>query len=266
VNPAPRIAVTRDEDAAGPLSRALLERGLMPVSCPVVRGAEPEDLGPFERAALALDEFDWLVVASRRAVAALVAVRRSMPWPAGLRTAGVGSVTAEALRAAGAAAPLTAPAAGAAALAAALREADDWRGRRVLLPRAAEGGRELADSLRAAGAEVTEVIAYRTLPRPAQEIARDWSAARPDAVVLASPSAVRALVAGVGAAALRALRAVIAIGPTTSAALAALEVPSHVPAQATFESAADLARGLLTPNRWSASIPAASAAVKEPKS
>ena len=127
----------------------------------------------------------------------------------------------------------------------ALRGADDWRGRRVLMPRAAEGGRELGESLRALGAEVDEVAAYRTMPRPAHELAEDWRRARAEAVVIASPSAARALVAALGRETLRELRAVVAIGATTRAALAELGIEAAMPERTDFEGVAGLLAGLL---------------------
>ncbi|MBI5709067.1 MAG: uroporphyrinogen-III synthase, partial [Candidatus Eisenbacteria bacterium] len=197
------------------------------------------------RAAAALDTADWLVVASARAVSALFAARGGRPLPAHLRTAAVGESTAAALRSAGAAAVFTATRAGAAALLAALRGADDWRARRVLLPRAADGGRELGEGLRTLGAQVDEVAAYRTVPRPAEELAADWRRARPEAVVIASPSAARALVAALGRAALAELRAVVAIGATTRAALQELGIAAAVPARTDFEGVAGLLGELL---------------------
>ncbi|HET7225894.1 MAG TPA: uroporphyrinogen-III synthase, partial [Candidatus Eisenbacteria bacterium] len=64
-----------------------------------------------------------------------------------------------------------------------------------------------------------------------------WRAAHADAVVVASPSAARALVHAVGAPALAA-PGVIAIGATTAAALAALGVAADVPERADFEGVA----------------------------
>jgi uroporphyrinogen III methyltransferase/synthase len=179
-------------------------------------------------------------VASVRAVTALIEARGGAPLPAGLRTAAVGARTADALAAHGAVAPLTAESAGAAALIAALRDADSWRARRVLLPRAAEGGRELAEALRRLGAVVDEVAAYRTIERPREEIVSAWAAADADAIVVASPSAARALVGAVGVEGLRALEPVVAIGSTTATVLAGLGVAAVVPPRADFESVAEL--------------------------
>jgi uroporphyrinogen-III synthase len=234
-----RVAVTRDEGPDGPLAGALRRRGLTPVCCAVVRESaspEPERLA---RAARALDRYDWLVAASARAVSALASAGVPMSLPATLRTAAVGSATAESLVAHGAQAPLTAPEAGAAALVEVLRDADAWPGRRVLLPRAANGGPELGKALRHWGATVDEIAAYGTIERPREEILACWHAAAADAVVVASPSAARALVHAVGAASVRRLEPVIAIGPTTAMALVAQGVAAVVPPRADFESLAE---------------------------
>jgi len=238
-----RVVVTRDESLDGPLSSALLRRGLEPVACNVVfevPAPEPEML---ERAAASLEHRDWMVVTSQRAVAAVMAARQGRPLPAKLRTAAVGEKTAAALVAAGAASPITAAGAGALALIAQLRDEDHWPGKRVLLPRALEGGRELAVAFKRWGASVDQIVAYCTVARPPAEIVDAWRAACPDAVVVASPSAARALVQALGAECLRRLVRVAAMGPTTAMTLTALGVPAIVPARSDFEAIADLLLG-----------------------
>src|SRR5262245_15329324 len=140
-----RVVVTRDESLDGPLSSALIRRGLEPVACTVVSEVPAPEPEVLERAAASLEKYNWLVVASQRAVTAVMTARHGRPLPPKLRTAAVGERTAAALIAAGAAQPITAESAGAMALIAELRDADRWPGRRVVLPRAFEGGRELAD-------------------------------------------------------------------------------------------------------------------------
>ena len=113
-----------------------------------------------------------------------------------------------------------------------------WTGARVLLP-ADPGGRSwLSGSLRDAGAIVDEIEAYRMLPRSDDRIRADWAAANPDAVVIASPRVATQLVAALGVDVLRALTTIVAIGPTTSAALAAAGVPHDVSPRADFVEAA----------------------------
>ncbi|MDX1650579.1 MAG: uroporphyrinogen-III synthase, partial [Myxococcota bacterium] len=125
-------------------------------------------------------------------------------------------------------------------LLAALRAEGPPAGRCVLLPRA-EGGREvLARGLREAGARVVEAAVYRTDPVPGAGAAVDAAlrAGRLDALLFASPSAVRAVASELSeagrAAAARAL--VGAIGPTTAAALREAGLaPDAVPGRHTAE-------------------------------
>jgi uroporphyrinogen-III synthase len=138
--------------------------------------------------------------------------------------AAVGPVSARALAATGIEVDLVADQASGVGLAATLASATDLRGARVLLARAEAAARDLPEALARSGAQVTEVVAYRTVEAPVESAAAVAAAlADPDlsAVVVASPSAVRGLVA-LAARAARAdrLRAipVVAIGLTTAAA------------------------------------------------
>ena len=74
-----RVAVTRDEGPDGELAAALRSHGLEPVACPAVTfgpGPEPDRLAD---AARHLERYHWLVVASRRAVTALMEARAGAP-------------------------------------------------------------------------------------------------------------------------------------------------------------------------------------------
>jgi uroporphyrinogen-III synthase len=100
-------------------------------------------------------------------------------------------------------------------------------GKRVLLPRAEEGRPEPAEILRAAGAIVDEVVAYRTVPTPTDdaslapglELVRTGRAA---ITALFAPSQVSALARLVELAAVQ--TRFIAIGETTAQALRAAGV------------------------------------------
>jgi uroporphyrinogen-III synthase/uroporphyrinogen III methyltransferase/synthase len=110
--------------------------------------------------------------------------------------------------------------------------AGEVRGRRVLLPRPAEGRPELLEGLTAAGAEVLVVEAYRTLPAPAERlrVLAGWiERGEVDAVTFASPSAVRAVAVALGREAPLLSRALLAaIGPTTAAALREAGLPAGI--------------------------------------
>ncbi|MGQ0703120.1 MAG: uroporphyrinogen-III synthase [Gemmatimonadales bacterium] len=234
----PRVAITRDEPRSGPLSLALGRHGLEPVACSVITHLPPRDPLPLCRAAARLAEFDWVVVSSARAVLALARASALEALREPPRWAVVGPATEAALARHGVSAALTPRDAGAEALLAALLEAEAWSGRKVLMPRAAGGRRSVAAGLRARGASVTEVIGYRTVARPRRAVAAAWRAARPQGVVVASPSAVTALLRAISPAELGRLPAVVAIGPTTAAALRERGLGCSVAPRADFEAAA----------------------------
>ena len=238
-----RVAVSRDEGDRGLLSEALEQFGFDPVRCVVLEEAPPDDGVALAAAARDLDAYDWIVCSSVRGVGALAAARTA-PWPVGLSAAAVGARTAAALLAVGAdPAPVVADGDGAEALWARL-SSDAWKGRRVLVLTVPGGRRVLGDSLRAAGAQVTEVMAYQMRPRSAERIRTDWRAGRADAAVIASPSAGSLLIDALGLGPLAALNAVVAIGATTSAALTAMSLPHHVSPRADFGEAARLLAAL----------------------
>lgn len=92
------------------------------------------------------------------------------------------------------------------------------RGARVLIPRAERGLDTLPRGLRTAGARVTVVPAYRTVPDPeGLRALRRALALGADAATFASPSAAVLAVPDLKLS----LAAAIAIGPTTAAALRA---------------------------------------------
>ena len=237
-----RVAVTRGKGGDDPLAARLRALGAEVLEAPAVATAPPASWAPLDAALAELEAFDWIAFASATAVEAALGRLEALgrpPPPARVRLAAVGRATAAALARRLRPPDLVPPDATGEALAAAL--APGVRGLRVLVPRAAEGRPELVDGLAAAGAEVVAAPAYRTVPAPPEALAPLGEALRRgelDAVAFASPSAVRAVVGALGAAALSRC-ALAAIGPTTAAALrdAGLEA-SIVPAVST---AADLA-------------------------
>ncbi len=249
------VAVTRGKGGDDPLSARLRELGARVLEVPAIGVGPPTSWDEIDAALRSLDQFDWIAFASATAVGAILARARALgvpPPPVGTRLAAVGKATAERLTAVLRAPDLVPPQATGAALAAAM--APQMRGRRVLVPRAEEGRPELVDGLAAAGAEVVAAACYRTVPAPASVIAPLGEAVvdgKVDAVAFASPSAVRAVVAGLGSrAALLGRCALAAIGPTTAAALEEVGLEAAVsPARATAVDLADEIARHLGPRR-----------------
>ncbi|HET9391695.1 MAG TPA: uroporphyrinogen-III synthase [Steroidobacteraceae bacterium] len=211
------VVVTRAESADGPLSTQLRGLGLSVLLWPVfsVASAKQE---PLEAALKAISQFDWIVFASRHAVAA-VTERVTRP-PKGLLVAAVGQATAQVLRQRGWTVELQPSEANAASLVSAFA-ARPVRGARVLFPASSRALPTIATGLRQLGAEVMQVEAYRTEGAALDvEECRSWIARDGvGAVTFTSPSAVIELEQAIGRAdferLLRGAKAV-AIGPTTA--------------------------------------------------
>lgn len=219
------VVVTRSKGGEDALSARLAELGASVREIPSISFAPPADAGPLDAALRSLATFDWVVFASATAVDRTVERMRVLgmdPGSLGVRRlAAVGPATADALARAVREPDLLPAEAKGEAMAAAL--APHVRGKRVLLPRPAEARPELHDGLVAAGAQVVAVEAYRTLPAPPETVRplAGWiRSGEVHAVAFASPSAVKAVVAGLGGEATLLGRVILAaIGPTTSEAL-----------------------------------------------
>ncbi len=163
-----RIAVTRPGPQAEDLAARLRDFGAEPLYAPTVRIEEPPDLDGLTRAVEQLAEYDWIVFTSANGVARfwqqLGASTGEQALPKGARVAAIGPATAAALERRGVEPELVPTEYVAEAVADALIDSESMAGRRVLLPHAAGARRVLPDRLRAAGAEVDEVVAYESVP------------------------------------------------------------------------------------------------------
>lgn len=219
------MVITRAAEQAGGLAAELEKRGAEVLFFPVVRYEEPLDLAPLNSALRKLTEFDWLLLTSQnvvRFVGLALARTKAAPWPATLKIAAVGRVTAEAAQAAGW--PVEYVSTRFQGLALAEELCARLKGCKVLLPRSDRARADLPDALRGARAVVTEVVAYRTLAVDTQDLpaTRAIREGRVDALTFASPSAFHAFCSALGAdVAKRVARAgvIAAIGPVTAQAI-----------------------------------------------
>ncbi len=252
MSPRPRVANTRDEPAGGPLAAALESVGLESWHAPTVHIAPPENPDELTQALAALDRMDWVVFTSAHAVDACcdhLEWRRAVNVGAIPRLAAVGRATAARLAEFGHVADCVPDESGASSLASALIErTGTLAGTRVLWPRADIARRTLALALARAGAVVVAPVAYRTQPVPASSLASLVAEIRSghlDAIVFCSPSSAEHLARTLGLDGLGPLMEnllVASIGPTTTAALAALGAPPQV--EASTPSASALATAL----------------------
>lgn len=162
-----RVLVTRPREQAGELVDLLTAAGAEPIEVPMIRIVPPEDPAPLLQAAASPESFDTIVFASANAVDAFMSafVRQHHDVRAlkGPRLCAAGTGTARRLAEHGVTADLVPDEFTAEGVVAALRTRSRIAGSRVLLPRADIGREVIAQALRADGADVSEVIAYRTL-------------------------------------------------------------------------------------------------------
>jgi len=243
------VVVTRAESTDGPLSRELRSLGLTVLLWPAVSVGASSG-GALAAALGSLTDFDWIVFASRHAVAAVLELLPQPP-PA-VAIAAVGKATAQVLRQRGWRVDLVPDEADAEALigAFAARAVPRTPAPRVLYPASSRALPTLAAGLRALGAEVTQVEAYRTEGAALDVedcralIAQDAIAA----VTFASPSAVEELATQLGAADFARLlhgAPAVAIGRTTARALTARGAQPVIASAATLACLAATTHRLL---------------------
>jgi uroporphyrinogen III methyltransferase/synthase len=213
--------VTRRPEQSEWLCTRLRELGATVVELPLIAVVPPADTAPLDGALRAVGRYDWVIFTSANGVRAVAERARDLGLtPAAWRhqkVASIGPSTTAALREAFAGVEVAVEPATHDAQSVLGELAAHARGSRFLLPTSDRARDALAEGLRAEGAQVDVVVAYRTV---APEGLRDrvFEALRDgaDAVTFASPSAVENLMAAAGALVPRVKAAVI--GPVTEEA------------------------------------------------
>ncbi len=195
-----RVLVTRATEQADELVSALYDARLDPVSVPAIAVELQPPGGDLDSAARLLHTYSWVVVTSANGARAILkAAERVLTALQAPRWAAIGRATGAILEHEGIEVDLQPSQASSIALAV---ELPVIRGDRVLLVRGDLADQELPLALRARGAEVDEVVAYRTRegPETSRTLLRQAMADGPiDAVLFTSGSAVRGLIALAGA-------------------------------------------------------------------
>jgi uroporphyrinogen III methyltransferase / synthase len=217
-----RVVVTRARAQASGFAEQLEAMGAEVVQFPTIRIVPPADEAPLLDAAREVHSFHWIVFTSMNGVArfwdAIHRVGRDARSLGGVSVCAVGPATAAALEREGVRPDLIPEKFVAESVLRALQAHGDLAGRRVLFPRGELARPVLIEGLQAAGAEVVDVVAYRTVPDSGEvdRFRRLLADGAVDLVTFTSSSTVHNFVDLVGADVGRAL--VASIGPITSAA------------------------------------------------
>lgn len=233
-----RVAIARPTGQAAGVMARLLELGAQPVLLPAIAILPPADWTDVDRALARLPDFDWVVFSSVNGVRFLL----ERMWETGgdvrrlarARLAAIGDGTAQALADFHLRADLVPESFRAEALAEALKS--HVAHKHVLWARASRGRDVLPSELRAAGAEVTEVVVYQNVDVDAwpADLLGTLEQGNVDWICLSSPSiarSVRRLLTPAALAQIGTTTRLASISPVTSAA--AREVGMPIAAEAT---------------------------------
>jgi uroporphyrinogen III methyltransferase/synthase len=217
-----RVLVTRARQQASALSSRLVELGATPLEYPTIEIRPADDPRPFDEAIDGLRRYDWIVFTSTNGVDAfwerLASAGKDSRALASLRVCAIGPSTAAALEWRGIVADWLPREFVTDSILDGFR-AYDLNGARVLLARADIAPPALAEGLRAQGATVDEVTAYRTVPstESREQLLAALEARQIDMVTLTSSSTARNLVEGIsGRLDLLDGLTIASIGPVTS--------------------------------------------------
>ena len=218
----------------------------------MIRMAAPEDWAPLDNAIDAVETADWIVFTSVNAVdqfmQRLYRGSRDVRELKGVKLCAVGPSARDRLMRYAVKVDLIPPDFQAEGVVAALDAFEKVAGKHFLLPRADVGRERLAEALKAAGAEVTDVVAYRALPADLDperdpDLYRMLLDREVDVVTFTSAASVRNFAATFGAeqAADLLQQTVVAVcGPVTAEAASRLGIGvSIMPAEYTLDALVD---------------------------
>jgi uroporphyrinogen III methyltransferase / synthase len=215
------ILVTRARAQASGFAAQLEALGAEVVQFPTIRITDPTDPEPLRAAVKQVDGYDWIIFTSVNGVERfwkeMRAAGRDARSLAGVHLCAIGPATGAALEMEGIRADVVPTQFVSEAVVEALAAEVELSGTRVLLPRAEVAREALPVLLRARGATVDEVAAYRTDPdaRESAQLRERLRAGEIDLITFTSSSTVRNFVEAVGTSIGRAR--VASIGPITSA-------------------------------------------------
>lgn len=231
-----RVLVTRPRSQAESFMRKLRDLGAEPALFPTIRIAPAEDRTPLEREVADIATYDWVIFTSQNAVEPFWDCLSDAGLDAGalqpLTIGAIGPKTAGAVRERGIAVDFVPSQYVAEAI---VEEIGEVAGQRILLPRADIARPALLDGLRAKGARVNQVTAYRTvLAEPAESVMAHVLAGEIDIFTFTASSTVRNFMEILDEQEPRMLlhRAVVAaIGPITAGTLAEYGIAADVVAK-----------------------------------
>lgn len=218
-----RIVITRARAQSSELERQLSELGAQVLEVPSIRIVPPQSWQPLDDAITNLERYDWIVFTSVNGVESffqrLLKPGSDSRKLHNAKIAAIGSTTVKQLRQYGILADLQPPKFVAEALIEALQKQTEISGKHFLLPCAEPARPVFKDELLKAGAELNEVVAYRTVTESDQgeKTIKQIQAGQVDLITFTSSSTVKNFAKLIGTDQINNLKnvTVASIGPIT---------------------------------------------------
>ncbi len=161
-----RVLVTRSREQASALSEKIEELGGEPWEFPTIGITEPDDYAPLDKAVDEIEKYDWIILTSVNGVKSffkrLMEKDKDIRDLKGIRLCAIGPKTKEEVEKFGIRCDFVPNEYRAEAIIEGLKN-EDMAGKKVLLPRADIARKIIPDTLKQLGAEVEEVVAYKTV-------------------------------------------------------------------------------------------------------
>ncbi|KUO50446.1 MAG: HemD protein [Desulfitibacter sp. BRH_c19] len=161
-----RVLVTRSRNQASVFSEMINDLGGEPIEFPTIDIVPPDDYTPLDMAITRVTEFDWIIFTSVNAVQSfyerLLLNKMDFRQLNGIRICAIGPKTKEALENYGLLVDYVPGEYRAEAIIEKM-QSENLNGKKILLPRADIARKILPESLKSLGADVEEVVAYKTV-------------------------------------------------------------------------------------------------------
>jgi len=161
-----RVVVTRSRNQASVLAEKIEYLGGEPWEFPTIEITDPLDFSPLDQAITGIESYDWLILTSVNGVRSFMTrmkhLRKDVRSLGNTKIVAIGPKTREEIEQHGIFCEFMPEEFVAEAIIETLKN-QDIRGKKFLLPRADIARKVLPDTLASLGAEVHEVIAYRTV-------------------------------------------------------------------------------------------------------
>ena len=163
-----RIAVTRSAEDFEACAESIRRLGGIPLACPMITFAPPDDTTPLDECLRRLREFNWILFTSAHSVQffwmRLEALGLGAADLSGVPCAAIGPATTEVLRERGIAPAFEAERSTGETFFEEFRQQVSLAGQRFLIPGSQIAHKTLPNLLRRAGGEVWDVVAYTNQP------------------------------------------------------------------------------------------------------